>query len=109
MGIGRMEKLQKLVFTGNQLRCLPMELGQLSKLKILWLDGNRLGPRLAPEAFEGLGSLEDLDVSGNGLVELPESFGKLKSLTRLVVAKNELRELSPGIGALTKLQDLDAS
>lgn len=82
----------------------------MGNVKILSLDANRLGPRL-PDVFGGaLGdSLEELDLSGNGLQELPHSMSQLKSVVRLHVERNELRELPAGLGNLQRLQQLRAA
>ncbi|CAE8743668.1 unnamed protein product, partial [Polarella glacialis] len=101
--IGQLACLQKLILSKNKLRTLPIEFSSLSKVKILQLDGNCLGPTLPAEIFRGLsGFLEELDLSTNRLEELPSSV-------RLVVAGNRLAALQPELGGLGKLQFLDAA
>ncbi|CAE8625512.1 unnamed protein product [Polarella glacialis] len=108
--IGQLACLQKLILSKNKLRTLPIEFSSLSKVKILQLDGNCLGPTLPAEIFRGLsGFLEELDLSTNRLEELPSSVAELGKLVRLVVAGNRLAALQPELGGLGKLQFLDAA
>mmetsp|Transcript_75218 Transcript_75218/g.193960 ORF Transcript_75218/g.193960 Transcript_75218/m.193960 type:complete len:283 (-) Transcript_75218:239-1087(-) len=110
LACGQLAGLQKLVLTDNHLRDLPMELSQLGKVKVLQLDGNRLGPRLLAEAVCGAlaSTLEELNLSRNGLKELPASLGQLTALKSLELGHNELQELPKALAGLTKLQHLDA-
>merc|ERR1712113_1001795 len=76
--------LQKLSVASNQLTTLPIEIANLGKLNTLLLRANKLGPKL-PDVFNGAiaSSLQELDVSNNGLHELPPSFSQLQYLQRL--------------------------
>jgi Leucine-rich repeat (LRR) protein len=68
--------------TFNQLQTLPDEIGQLSKLRKLYLAGNRL-------------------------VSLPPEIGHLSQLQRLYLEMNDLTSLPPLMANLTALQRLD--
>ena len=66
---------------------IPAELGQLTNLERLWLNGNQLsGP--IPAAFGQLTNLRDLALNGNPELSgpLPDTFLTLASLTRLWLA-----------------------
>jgi len=107
--VGQMVGLQSLVLTSNQLRTLPAEMSLLRKLTILQLDKNKLGPTL-PDVFGGVlaESLEELNLSSNGIKELAPTLSGLRVLTRLVIARNEISQLPESLGELSKLQYLDA-
>eukprot|EP00441_Pelagodinium_beii_P038652 CAMPEP_0197635830 /NCGR_PEP_ID=MMETSP1338-20131121/11536_1 /TAXON_ID=43686 ORGANISM="Pelagodinium beii, Strain RCC1491" /NCGR_SAMPLE_ID=MMETSP1338 /ASSEMBLY_ACC=CAM_ASM_000754 /LENGTH=285 /DNA_ID=CAMNT_0043207955 /DNA_START=42 /DNA_END=896 /DNA_ORIENTATION=- len=109
--LGQMVALQKLVLSGNKLRALPTEISLLGKVKVLQLDDNSLGPKLPADIFGGTlsASLEELDLTGNGLEELPTSICSQQKLTRLVLARNLLKSLPAELGGLMKLQYLDAA
>lgn len=108
--IGSMVVLERLTLRTNSIQSLPAEVSQLGKLRTLSLEGNKLGPAL-PDVFAGdlAASLEELDVSRNGLKSLAPSLCFLESLRRLKVAGNELVELPESLGSLSKLEALDAS
>ncbi|OQR98723.1 hypothetical protein ACHHYP_08253 [Achlya hypogyna] len=63
-----------------------------------------------PPSLLALGSLTELDLSRNCLVELPEAFGRaFPRLTRLNLAFNALRRLPDSLGSLRSLELLDVS
>ncbi|KFQ34914.1 Leucine-rich repeat-containing protein 26, partial [Mesitornis unicolor] len=68
---------------------------------------NRLG-QIHSQALEGLGALQELDLSNNHLTTLtPETFLPLTSLVTLDLSGNRLGELDPGVlSALPRLQAL---
>ncbi|CAJ1333141.1 unnamed protein product, partial [Effrenium voratum] len=109
--LGQLVALQKLVMSSNKLSALPKEISSLSKVKVLMLDCNNLGPKLPADVFAGplSESLEELDLTGNGLEELPSSVARLSKLVRLVVCRNKLSSLPPELAQLSKLQHLDAA
>jgi len=108
--VGQLHSLEKLVLSQNQLKALPVEIALLGKLKTLSVDSNKLGPHLG-EVFAGVvaDSLDELDLSTNGLQDLPSSMSKLRALTRLMLSRNNLQSLPDWTGELVKITDLDAS
>ena len=59
----------------NLLETLPEEVGTISSLQRLWLDGNRLGPQMPACVFQ-LGALRVLRASNNSIAELPQDLGE---------------------------------
>ena len=102
--IGQLTSLQTLNLDGNQLTALPPEIGQLTSLQTLGLDGNQL-TALPPEIGQ-LTSLQTLNLDGNQLTALPPEIGQLTSLQTLKLDGNQLTALPPEIGQLTSLQTL---
>ena len=72
--------------------CYAGAFNGLAELRLLKLSDNRLS-RLSNDTFRGLGTLEELDVSGNRLVEVaPRALAPVaRSLIRLDLSENRLR------------------
>ena len=69
----------------------------LASLEQLQLEGNAL-TELPDGVFDGLASLEQLQLEGNALTELPDGvFDDLSSLERLSLWRNALTELPDGV------------
>eukprot|EP00931_Biecheleriopsis_adriatica_P091870 TRINITY_DN65733_c0_g1_i1.p1 TRINITY_DN65733_c0_g1~~TRINITY_DN65733_c0_g1_i1.p1 ORF type:complete len:289 (-),score=80.99 TRINITY_DN65733_c0_g1_i1:113-979(-) len=109
--VGQLASLQKLVLSTNKLSALPKEISMLGKVKVLQLDANCLGPQLPSDIFGSAlpASLEELDLSGNGLEDVPSSVAGLDKLVRLVLSRNKIAALPQELGGLAKLQYLDAA
>ncbi len=102
--IGQLTELRTLMLDGNQLTELPPEIGQLTELRTLWLDGNQL-TRLPPEIAR-LSHLQVAMLSENQLAELPPEIGRLTRLEELRLDGNQLTELPSEIGRLSGLRTL---
>lgn len=63
-----------------------MEIGDLSQLRYLSLNGNQL--KKLPESIGNLTNLTHLSLDGNLLKKLPDSIRNLKKLKYLSIAKN---------------------
>jgi len=86
---------------------LPESIGQLQRVKNLYVFSNRL--IALPNSIGFMAQLEFLDVSHNQLRELPESIGQLTHLKALRVIKNNLTSLPEPVGQLKQLPILDLS
>ena len=102
--IGQLTSLRTLRIDGNQLTALPPEIGQLTSLRTLRIDGNQL-TALPPEIGQ-LTSLLTLRIDGNQLTALPPEIGQLTSLRDLWLEHNQLTALPPEIGQLSSLRTL---
>ncbi|MFA6159106.1 MAG: leucine-rich repeat domain-containing protein [Candidatus Paceibacterota bacterium] len=102
--IGRLSSLQGLYLEGNRLTSLPPEIGQLSSLQELGLSDNQL-TSLPPEMGQ-LSSLQWLALGRNQLTSLPPQIGQLSSLKTLYLSHNQLTSLPLEMGHLTSLQEL---
>jgi hypothetical protein len=85
---------------------LPENIGQLSKLRDLDLEGNYL--KTLPKSFGQLKQLQELNLDYNQLEGLPKEFCNLKSLWRIWIAANLIQELPDSIGQLINLKYLYA-
>ena len=107
--IGQLTSLRQLTLNGNQLTALPPEIGQLTGLHTLILEGNRL-TALPPEIGQ-LTGLHTLILEGNQLTALPPEIGQLTRLHTLILEGNQLTALPPEIanqldhGLILKLDD----
>lgn len=77
---------------------IPPQIGDLSSLIDLHLEGNQLSS-LPPE-FGKLSSLRNLYLEDNQLTDLPAEIGKLSNLYGLRLQNNQLTTLPPEIGDL---------
>jgi Leucine-rich repeat (LRR) protein len=66
-------RLSHLIMDSNQLTALPVDLGQVSTLRVLNVSANLL--TTLPENLDSLGSLEELNVSRNQLESIPQRLG----------------------------------
>src|SRR5688572_4412651 len=72
---------------------LPPEIGQLSRVEIIWLGFNDLS-ELPPE-IGNLRNLKTLILTQNQLSTLPPEFGNLSNLEGLWIGENQLSTLPP--------------
>ena len=112
-GFGTLTNLQHLVIEGCNLRTLPTNafLG-LRSLKSLAIRTDSIdGLNLEVGAFNGLESLERLDLSRNGLAEFDSGLlCRLTSLQSLVLSSNKIgSELAVAAGCPSILSSLDLS
>lgn len=80
------ENLQWLILTDNQLKSIPAQLGQCSRLQKLMLAGNLL--TMLPSEMAACEQLALLRISANRLTELPEWLLSLPRLAWLAYAGN---------------------
>src|SRR5258708_647081 len=108
--IGQLTSLQYLMLEGNQLTALPPEIGQLTSLGHMRLATNRL-TALPPEIGQ-LTSLQELPLDGNRLTALPlEIAGLLMRGLFFRLDGNPLRDPIPellGQGATALAAYLDS-
>ena len=98
-------------FFGKQLTGpIPVELGQLTQLKYLWLSYNQLTGEI-PSELGNLTELRELSLSGNQLTgEIPAWLGQLTQLEGLRLSDNQLTgPIPPELSQLTWLESLDLS
>jgi Leucine-rich repeat (LRR) protein len=103
--VGKLQNLETLVLTGNELRRLPKAIGQLARLKVLRLAGNAL--ERVPRVLFGCTALRVLELQGNRLKVLPSEIGLLTKLEELWVNANALRWCPPEVGRLRRLRILN--
>uniref|UniRef100_A0A3B4U6N8 Erbb2 interacting protein n=1 Tax=Seriola dumerili TaxID=41447 RepID=A0A3B4U6N8_SERDU len=99
--------IKELWMDGNRLTFLPGMLGMLKQL--VYLDVSKNNLEMVDEQICGCESLQDLLLSNNALTQLPGSIGSLKKLTALKVDENQLMYLPDSVGGLTSLEELDCS
>uniref|UniRef100_A0A674EZJ5 Erbb2 interacting protein n=1 Tax=Salmo trutta TaxID=8032 RepID=A0A674EZJ5_SALTR len=126
----KLTQLERLDLGSNEFTEVPEVLEQLTGIKELWMDGNRLtflpgmlgvlkqlsyldvsknNLEMVDEQICGCESLQDLLLSNNALTQLPGSIGSLKKLTALKVDENQLMYLPDSVGGLAALDELDCS
>lgn len=104
--LGDLARLETLVLVGHRkLRKLPVELGQLAKLRRLQIDSN--GLRELPEQIGSLSLLHTLIAYGNALTDLPSSLAKLKRLRWFEVQMNLMKK-PPGVLAKLNVRHLQS-
>ncbi len=104
--LGNLDKLRKLWLPRNRLTGeIPRELGKLSGLLFLELSSNQLNGEIPPE-LGNLTRLNVLSLSINNLSgEIPPELGGISNLRQLQLNRNELSgELPSELGGLTKLK-----
>lgn len=84
---------------------LPMEIGNLKKLRTLWASGNKL--TTIPNEICNLTSLEDVRFSENQINRVPEDIGNLNKLLILDLEDNLISYVPESISKLRNLERLD--
>ncbi|XP_067932876.1 leucine-rich repeat protein lrrA-like [Watersipora subatra] len=112
--ITKLNSLEELDLSNDQINELPDSFIQLQKLKVLRITGvSKLsiphGLQTFPEVVTKLTSLEELDLSNHQINELPDSLGSLKSLKKLNLFGNPFEVLPESITSLSSLEELDLS
>ena len=111
LALGTLSELQILWLTDSQITGgIPAELGGLSNLKWLNLSGNQLSGGI-PTELGGLASLELLNLSDNRLSGgIPGELGNLSNLKDAYLQNNLLDgQLPPELGSLSNLENLTLS
>ncbi|XP_076883885.1 disease resistance protein RPS2-like [Bidens hawaiensis] len=80
-----MHSLLVLILYKTEITTLPPSTGQLSNLKVLYLNGCNVLKEL-PSLIGELESLEVLDIRGSGVCKLPHQIKSLPGLRRLLVS-----------------------
>ncbi|KAI7819044.1 hypothetical protein BC939DRAFT_270972 [Gamsiella multidivaricata] len=92
--------LEELDMSFNNLTEIPGEIGRLSRLRILLLFGNRIGPQL-PKTLSDLTRLRKLDIRQNEILNL-DALNDLPSLQELLVDYNANVVFNNSFKALVK-------
>ena len=103
--IGQLTNLIALNLNGNQLGTIPAEIGQLTNLIELKLSNVQLSS--LPVEIGKLTKLSFLDLGSNKFSSLPTEIGQLFNLQKLNLCHNQLSTLPPEVGQLFNLQELD--
>ena len=104
--IGELEKLQILDLSGNRFQALPEFICDLPHLSHLVISDNDLNH--LPDRIGELENLQYLDAGTNKLHLLPETIGDLTRLSVLVLEDNELHSLPKGLLRLAERRILSA-
>ena len=108
--LGGLTQLVELTIEGNDLLAgsIPPELGNLANLKHLTLGSNGLTDRIPAEIGQ-LGKLEQLRLGDNALTgAIPRELGWLSNLERLDLGWNDLSgAIPPELGGLPNLERLE--
>lgn len=90
--------LRKIDFSRNQFAELPLEVCQLSSLRVLLLKCNRI--KSLPQEISSLEQLEELNLSGNAFEQFPTPLLSLSRLSFLHLGANRLQQVPAGINRL---------
>lgn len=95
-----------LLFGGNQISDIPVELSKLNNVVLLFFKGNRI--KTVPKELAKMKSLERIYFTRNEISEIPEEIFELK-LTKFDVGDNRLKEISPRLCEKVRLAHLNLS
>lgn len=104
--IGELTKLETLDLNGHKLKLFPIQLKDL-KLSTLILNNNPL--RIIPAVIFKINTLKNLSLAHCQLPLLPEEFGYLTQLETLDLSHNKLRALPSSFKNLKQIKKLDIS
>ncbi|KAF9576051.1 cysteinyl-tRNA synthetase [Mortierella alpina] len=97
----RIATLEELDMSFNDIAEIPEDIGRLSRLRILLLFGNRIGPFL-PKSMSDLVRLRKLDIRQNGILNL-DAVNDLPSLEEFLVDYNTNVILNNSFKSLTSI------
>jgi Leucine-rich repeat (LRR) protein len=104
--VGRLSRLRELHLNGNQLVALPDTIAGLVALEKLSVANNRLAT--LPPQIAGLSRLEELNLNGNPLVQgLPPEVGACSALEVMDLSACQLTALPDDFTLLTRLMELN--
>ena len=103
--VGKLTSLRELRLDGNQLTSLPSAVGELRNLEVLNLAHNSL--RTIPAVIASLTKLQTLNLSGNPLTEIPAWLTELSHLQGLDLSQCRCSELPAELGQLRALKLLN--
>ncbi|KAM6064415.1 leucine-rich repeat and IQ domain-containing protein 4 isoform 2-T2 [Theristicus caerulescens] len=99
--------VELLGLSDNNLKCLPKEIVNLTKLKEIYLQKNRF--KSIPKELCHIANLEIIDLEQNLISFIPEEVGFLTNLVKLFLASNNLSSIPPTLQHCQKLAVLDLS
>lgn len=97
----------KLIMNNNELRSLPLDVGNWKQIEHLELANNKL--QRLPDDLQHLQCLRVLNLANNQLRSIPTTLGSLKTLRILDLSNNQLDSLPSELGKLSQLEVLDVS
>ncbi|MGF1486871.1 MAG: COR domain-containing protein [Prochloraceae cyanobacterium] len=103
--IGQLTHLTRIYLNGNKLESLPPEIGNLTNLTRLYLRDNKI--QSLPPEIGNLTKLTHIYIRGNKLETLPPEIGNLSQLKGLFLSDNNITSLPEEIKKLTNLGNLD--
>lgn len=105
--LGNFSGLEGLHLSGSTLEKLPAALAQMVNLKSLNLSANRIVlDEQSTAQLSALGTLRDLDLSGNPLGDSPD-FSAMTQLKTLNLSDAQLDQWPAGLNSQTRLTHLD--
>ncbi len=104
---GELSKLRELSIFNTKISELPPTFAKLSSLKSFWLARSKVNK--LPSNFKALSALEELRLGELPLERLPESFGELPRLRKLGFGSLPLEILPESFGELKNLKELRIS
>jgi len=105
--IGDLKSLVELHLPRNRLRNIPVEIGKLLNMKKLYLFSNLL--IRVPKELGQLTNLTELWLHGNQLTSIPKELEQLRNLKVLRLQGNNLTSVPKELGQLIKLTRLSLS
>ncbi|KAF8020080.1 hypothetical protein BT93_G0703 [Corymbia citriodora subsp. variegata] len=107
--LGCMTALKELSIDGTSIRQIPSSLGNLKQLEIL--SGFKCVPlTYLPSSISYLSALSKISLDGAKINELPSSLGELSNLRLLSLRDcHDVEELPDSIGKMGSLEELDIS
>lgn len=98
------KEVRYLDLTFQKIGTLPDEIGEITNLETLLLQGN--GLTHLPASIGKLTKLRKLVVYSNELTSIPSTIGNLVELRELDLHRNQIKELPSSVGNLEKLERL---
>jgi internalin A len=110
--IGQLQSLEKLILgkyeggvKGNRLTAIPQEVFQLTNLKELSIPYNQI--TAIPDAIANLANLTTLYLYSNQITAIPDAIAQLSNLTTLRLDSNQITAIPDAIGNLANLTTLN--
>lgn len=104
----KQNKSGRLMISGIDFDFLPIEVCELTHLKSLFIENNKIDFEL-PIEITRLKNLKEIHIHSTGITKIPEAITKIKKLENLCLGGNKIKTIPISIKSLNKIRRINLS